>query len=148
MSTGCELSCKHFWMKGPTMFAITNTFSSRHDYSDDDCVKILERLKPRMLENPRTSLLVNEVVVPTLPTLRGSENKPISEAKPQRQSSFVEVTSVMQLHSVAMQGGLERTYQDFEAIFKRAGFCVHHFYQLQFFTAIIEIAPDVLASKQ
>ncbi|EXJ66230.1 uncharacterized protein A1O5_10846 [Cladophialophora psammophila CBS 110553] len=113
-----------------------------HDYSDDDCVTILQRLKPRMLENPQARLLINEVIVPSLPTLKGSENRPISETKPQRQSSFVEITSVMQLHSVAMQGGFERTYQDFEAIFKRAGFRVHHFYPLQFFTAIVEVAPE------
>ncbi|KIV90848.1 hypothetical protein PV10_05456 [Exophiala mesophila] len=118
-----------------------------HDYSDDDCVTILNRLKPRLLENPRARLLVNEVLVPILPTVPGHENRPISDTKPTDQSCFVEVTSAMQLHSVAMQAGFERTFQEFDAIFKRAGYQVHQVYQLQYFTAIVEISPDNQQSK-
>ncbi|KAF9894563.1 hypothetical protein FE257_006448 [Aspergillus nanangensis] len=120
-----------YWMRGVL-----------HDYSDNVCVKILENLKSRMLESPKTRILINEIVVPSLPvtTLKGV-NLPTSESKPRTQSSFVEMTSLMQLHSVAFQGGYERTYPEYQKIFDRAGYQVVNFYQLQLYTSIMELAP-------
>lgn len=110
-----------------------------HDYSDEDCVKILQCLKPRLLDTPKARLLVNEIVVPLFPTIRGAENRPMSEFKPEKQSSFLEMSSMMQLHSVAFQGGYERSYQEFENIFRRAGYQVVQFHQIQMFTAVMEV---------
>ena len=114
--------------------------TTRHDYSDDECAKILERLAPRLRENSKARLLVNEIVVPLLPTVLSSETRPLSESTPQAQSSFVEMTSMMQLHSLAFQGGYERTYQEYKSIFERAGYHVVRFHQIQTFTAIMEVA--------
>lgn len=71
-----------------------------HDWSDDDCVKILEQLKPALRPGYST-LLINELVVP-------------------RQNPTWPITSMDQLMLVlgAMQ---ERTEEHWEQILSRAG---------------------------
>ncbi|KAF7371026.1 putative O-methyltransferase [Mycena sanguinolenta] len=81
-----------------------------HDWSDDDCVKILEQLKPAM-EPGYSKLLISEIVVP-------------------RQNATWPVTVVDQvmLILVAMQ---ERTESQWENILKRAGFRIQKIYRYE-----------------
>lgn len=78
-----------------------------HDWSDDDCVKILEQLKPALRPGYST-LLINELVVP-------------------RQNPTWPITSMDQLMLVlgAMQ---ERTEEYWEQILSRAGFKIVKMY--------------------
>ncbi|ROV89114.1 hypothetical protein VMCG_09860 [Cytospora schulzeri] len=78
-----------------------------HDWSDDDCVKILEQLKPALRPGYST-VLINELVVP-------------------RQNPTWPITSMDQLMLVlgAMQ---ERTEEHWERILARAGFKIAKIY--------------------
>lgn len=81
-----------------------------HDWGDDDCVRILEQLKPAL--NPGySSVLINEIIVPS-------------------QNPAWPITAMDQLVFVlgAMQ---ERTEAHWEAILKRAGFKVQSIYSYE-----------------
>ncbi|KAF7371025.1 putative O-methyltransferase [Mycena sanguinolenta] len=81
-----------------------------HDWSDDDCVKILEQLKPAMKPGYST-VLISEIVVP-------------------RENATWPVTAMDQLMLVlgAMQ---ERTESQWENILKRAGFKIQKIYSYE-----------------
>lgn len=80
-----------------------------HDWSDDDCVKILEALKPALKEGYST-VLINELVVPS-------------------QKAEWPVTSMD--HLMMVLGGMrERTEAEWRALLKRAGFKVLKIYSV------------------
>jgi hypothetical protein len=81
-----------------------------HDWGDDDCVRILEQLKPAMKPG-YSSLLINEIIVPS-------------------QNPAWPITSMDQLVFIlgAMQ---ERTEAHWEGILKSAGFKIHKIYNYE-----------------
>ena len=81
-----------------------------HDWGDDDCVRILEQLKPAMKPG-YSSLLINEIIV-------------------SRQNPAWPITSMDQLVFVlgAMQ---ERTEAHWEGILERAGFKIQKIYSYE-----------------
>ncbi|KAI0852445.1 putative O-methyltransferase [Daldinia vernicosa] len=81
-----------------------------HDWGDDDCVRILEQLRPA-IRSGYSKLLVNEIIVPD-------------------RNPTWPVTSMDQIVFVLGAMG-ERTQARWEAILKRAGFKVVHVYNYE-----------------
>ncbi|KAI1208147.1 putative O-methyltransferase [Annulohypoxylon truncatum] len=81
-----------------------------HDWGDDDCVKILEQLKPA-LKPGYSRLLINEIIVPD-------------------RNPTWPVTSMDQLVFVLGAMG-ERTEKHWESILKRAGFKISRIYNYE-----------------
>ncbi|KAH7155943.1 S-adenosyl-L-methionine-dependent methyltransferase [Dactylonectria macrodidyma] len=100
-----------YWMRGVL-----------HDYTDEESIQILNQLAPQLQKNPEARLLVNEIVKTSLYVPPGQENEPASKLVPEKQSEFLEMTSLMQLHTTAFLAGLERSFTDFEQLFKKAGY--------------------------
>jgi hypothetical protein len=81
-----------------------------HDWGDDDCVRILEQLKPA-LKPGYSTVLINELVVPS-------------------QGASWPITSMDQL--VFVLGAMkERTEADWEALLKKAGYKIAHIYRYE-----------------
>jgi hypothetical protein len=104
--------------------------SASCEYADEKCLQILEGLRDQLKSASNVRVLINEVVVPRL-TNDGSQL---------RQSIFPEMSSLMQLHSTSFLGVRERTYQEFEALFDRAGYRITALYDLHLYTSLFEIA--------
>ncbi|XDG05687.1 hypothetical protein ABKA04_005302 [Annulohypoxylon sp. FPYF3050] len=81
-----------------------------HDWGDDDCVKILEQLKPAMKPG-YSRLLINEIIVPD-------------------RNPTWPVTSMDQLVFVLGAMG-ERSEKNWEGILNRAGFKITHIYNYE-----------------
>ncbi len=81
-----------------------------HDWGDDDCVKILEQLKPA-IKAGYSKVLINEIIVPS-------------------RNAVWPITSMDQL--VFVLGAMrERTEADWEKILQRAGFEIVHIYSYE-----------------
>lgn len=81
-----------------------------HDWGDDDCIKILEQLKPA-LKPGYSTLLINELVVP-------------------QQNATWPITSMDQL--VFVLGAMkERTHADWEALLTTAGYRITKIYSYE-----------------
>lgn len=94
-----------------------------HNWSDDDCVRILQQLKPAMRPG-YSRLLLNEIVVP-------------------RQGPKWPVTSMDQLMLV-LAAVQERTEADLTKLLKRAGFRIVQVYSHEFGQeSLIEAEQDV-----
>ncbi|XXG94868.1 hypothetical protein Hte_001127 [Hypoxylon texense] len=81
-----------------------------HDWGDDDCVRILEQLRP-VMKPGYSKLLINEIIVPS-------------------RNATWPVTSMDQLVFILGAMG-ERTESSWENILKRAGFKVTHVYSYE-----------------
>ncbi|CAO2650466.1 Nn.00g017580.m01.CDS01 [Neocucurbitaria sp. VM-36] len=123
-----ETSADVYWMRGVL-----------HDYNDEDCITILKHLIPRLQENSHARVVINEIVQPSIIIDPSNPHEPASGGLQYEQSAFPEVTALMQLHTTAFMGGMERAYEEFEALFKRAGFEIANFKKLQHFTCIMEL---------
>ncbi|KAK9424384.1 putative O-methyltransferase [Seiridium unicorne] len=111
-----------FFMPQPIKHARAyHLHSVLHDWGDDDCVKILEQLKPA-LKPGYSTVLLNELIVP-------SQNAPWP------------ITSMDQL--VFVLGSMkERTQKDWEALLKRAGYKIAKIYSYEMGTeSLIEAEP-------
>lgn len=115
---------------------------SRCEYPDDKCVQILEQLKPQLISSPASSVLINEVTVPRLPSEPQSH-----DIFQNRQSLLPQMTSLMQLHSIAFLGLKERTYEEYETLFSLAEYSVTGFYDLHLYTSLFELSLTQEQSK-
>ena len=108
------------------------------DYPDDVAQKIFESLRPALEKNPKAKILVNELIIPSFITPVEKPNIPASECLPPSQSGYPETCHMMQINTMALMGGKERTYSDIVKIGKAAGLKVSKFHQLRMFTGTIE----------
>lgn len=129
-STGCVVSCT-----SPTPYA---QFNNSRDYPDEEAQKILENLRHALLKNPKSKILVNELIIPSFITPANNPTVPASECLPSSQSGYPETCHMMQLNTMALMGGKERTYHDIVKIGHAAGLKVSKFHQLRMFTGTIE----------
>ncbi|CAK7227435.1 hypothetical protein SCUCBS95973_006542 [Sporothrix curviconia] len=124
-----ETDADAYWMRGVL-----------HDYTEEECITILQNVAPRLRKNPKARILINEIVKPSLLTPDPKAEGPASKRVPRTQSAFIEMSSIMQLHSTAFLAGRERSYYDFRDLFDKAGYRIEHFQQLHLFSCIMRIA--------
>ncbi|CAK7216700.1 hypothetical protein SCUCBS95973_002895 [Sporothrix curviconia] len=110
-----------------------------HDYTDAECVQVLRQIAPQLQRNHSARVLINEIVKPSLVVSDEQRDQPASSLVSRKQSAFLEMSSLMQLHTTAFLNGKERSYDDFAQLFADAGYRIVRYNRLHVFTAIIEI---------
>lgn len=83
-------------------------------------------------------MLVNELIIPSLITPSSSPDTPASEHLPSMQSGYPKTCHMMQLSTMVLMGGKERTFRDIVKIGEAAGLKVSRFHQFRMFTGTIE----------
>ncbi|CAK7238123.1 hypothetical protein SEUCBS140593_010349 [Sporothrix eucalyptigena] len=110
-----------------------------HDYTDADCVRILHTVANQLQQNPQARVLINEIVKPSMVVPEHDKDAPASNAAVRTQSAFLEMSSLMQLHTTAFLAGKERSYDEFQLLFAQAGYRIARYHHLHLFTAIMEL---------
>jgi hypothetical protein len=126
-----------YWMRG-VVYVLFELPNISREYEDEDAQKVLENLRYALEKNPKARVLVNELIIPSFVTPVSSPNAPASECLPPNQSGYTEACHMMQLNTMALMGGKERTYADIVKIGEAAGLKVAKFHQLRMFTGTIE----------
>lgn len=118
--------------------------SNSRDYDDETSARLLAQLVPALKKNPKAKVLVNELIIPSLITPRSSveANVPASQRLPPNQSGYPQACHMMQLSTMVLMGGKERTFGDIVKIGRAAGLRVSKFHQLRMFTGTIEFELD------
>ncbi|KAI1611801.1 S-adenosyl-L-methionine-dependent methyltransferase [Exophiala viscosa] len=117
------------------------------DYDDDTSARLLAQLVPALKKNPRAKVLVNELIVPSLitPQSQIEANTPAAKRLPPNQSGYPQACHMMQLSTMVLMGGKERTFGDIVKIGRAAGLRVSKFHQFRMFTGTIEFELDDVA---
>jgi hypothetical protein len=100
--------------------------------------KILEHLRGALERNPKSRILVNELIIPSLITPASAADQPAADNLPPSQSAYPDTCHMMQLSTMILMGGKERTFADLVKIGEAAGLKVVKFHQLRMFTGTIE----------
>lgn len=96
-----------------------------HDWSDEDCVKILMRSKQAISSNDRGKVIVIDMVI--------DENNGNHES--------TETQLCFDMTMLAVAGGKERTEREWEALFKEAGFTSYKITNGLGLRSIVEVFP-------
>jgi len=108
------------------------------DYQDEVSQKILENLRCALERNLKARILVNELIIPSLITPASAPDQPAADNLPPSQSAYPDTCHMMQLSTMILMGGKERTFADLAKIGEAAGLKVVKFHQLRMFTGTIE----------
>ena len=110
----------------------------RHEYDDDEVLKILSHLTTAMRRTPGSRMLINEVLNSS-PTIIPSDGQYApSECIPSKQSSLASTGNVMTWSTFSLFGGKERSYTEYEKLLSEAGLRITQLYQFRTFTVMIE----------
>jgi hypothetical protein len=121
------------YSRPPKAYISTN----RHEYDDEDVVRILGHLATAMHANP-SKLIINEVFVASPIIVPGSSECPPSKYIPQNQSALAELGNLMTWSTFSLFGGKERSYEEYENLLIKAGFRISRFFRFRTFTVMLE----------
>jgi len=108
------------------------------DYDDTDAVKVLSMLVPALRENPKSRVILNEIVIPTSIVDKTKYNESPSNYIADRQSNYPTMAHLMTMNCWTMFGGKERTYQEMNSVITAAGLKIENFFKFSIFTVMME----------
>lgn len=108
------------------------------EYDDDEAIRFLSRMIPALRENPKSRIIFNEIVVPTDIVDKSRFNLAPSQYISPTQSNYQRMAHIMTMNTWTMFGGKERTFDQFQQLFGKAGLKLEEFYKFSIFTAMME----------
>jgi hypothetical protein len=101
-------------------------------------VKFLSQIIPALRENPKSRIIFNEIVVPTDIVDKSKLLLAPSQYISATQSNYQRLAHLMTMNTWTMFGGMERTFEQFQMLFDKAGLKLEKFYKFSIFTVMME----------
>ena len=124
----------------PNLFvSVLTSLSTRHDWSDEYCVRILAAVRVSMSRTSR--LLICDQVMNT--TLGCEQIAPAPDPLPANYGYFTRWSHQRDLTMMSIINGIERTPAEFKDIIERAGLIMRKIYDCRSQVSLIEcVLPD------